>query len=104
MAPLMRGSMNPQGRREGALHGQDGGNDDVAENQDGEIGRRIIGAVMVECLAAARAGVLHLEVAPEERALAAGRAAPQGANQHRPPYIAPRTFSALLLHWHDVTL
>jgi hypothetical protein len=53
--------------------------EDVAHDQDGDIGRAIIGAVVVQFAAADRAAVAHSEIAAHHRALAAVRAAPMPA-------------------------
>ena len=53
---------------------------DVPDQQNRQIGRAVIRPVMVELLATLRAGIVHLQVAPEEMALAAG-----GAAMHQSP-------------------
>src|SRR5262245_23629397 len=67
--------MQPQRRREGALDGQDGADDHVAYDQDGEIGGRVVGAVVMEGLPAAGTRLPHLEIAGKQWSCAAGRTA-----------------------------
>ncbi len=45
----------------------------MAHDEDGEIGRRIIGPLVVQRLAATRAGIANLHECPEQLAPAAGR-------------------------------
>ena len=53
----------------------------MADDDDGEIGRRVVGAVMVQRLAARGALVGDLEIAAEHGALAASRAGELRASQ-----------------------
>jgi hypothetical protein len=46
----------------------------MADADDGEIRRRVVGALMMQRLAALGAMIGHFEIAPEHRTLAAGRA------------------------------
>ena len=55
----------------------------MTNDQDGEVGRTIVGPVMVKIFAADRAGIPHLEIAAEERPGAAIRATPPPAAQKR---------------------
>ena len=59
-----------------ALEGQHRSNDDVADDQDHEIGRQIIGAMKVEPLSALLAGGGGLEITGEHPARPAIRATP----------------------------
>jgi len=59
---------------------------DVTDQEEGEIGRRIIGAVVVELLAAMAAALGHLEIGGEERSRAAMRAAPEKSEPERAPH------------------
>jgi hypothetical protein len=47
---------------------------EVADDHDGEVRRRVVGAVVVQLLTAMGAGIDDFEIAPEHGALAAGRA------------------------------
>jgi len=66
--------MQPERGPVGHLHHEHPADHDVAHDHDGEIRRRVIGAVMVQLLAALGTGVGHLELAPEHGAGAAGGA------------------------------
>ena len=54
----------------------------MAHDQDGQIGRAVIGALVVQRLAADGAAFADLEIAAQERAGPAGRAATAPAAQH----------------------
>ena len=56
------------------LHGEDEAYNEVAHDHDGEVRRRVVGAVVVQLLTAMGAGIDDFEIAPEHGALAAGRA------------------------------
>src|SRR5690606_22142117 len=53
--------------------------EDVADDEDGDIGRQVVGAVMVQLLATGGTGIADLEVGAEQLAVAAARAAAAGA-------------------------
>ncbi len=55
----------------------------MRDDEDGQIGRAVIGAVMRQILGAGRAITAHREVTLEQAALPAGGAAPAPAAQHR---------------------
>ena len=67
----------------GHLHGEHQADHDVPDNDDGEIGRRVVGAMMMQLLAAMRAGVGHFQITPEHGPNAASRAFVRGTAQHR---------------------
>src|SRR5262245_6119219 len=75
--------MQPKRRPVGHLHGEHQANHDMADDDDGEIRRRIIGPVMVQRLATSGAGLSHLEIAAEHGAFAASRAGQPRASQQR---------------------
>ena len=75
--------MEPEGRPVGHLDYEHQAHHDVADNDDGEIGRRVVGAVVMQLFAAGGAGVGHLQIAPEHGTAAAGRAAQTRAAQER---------------------
>src|SRR5439155_17851491 len=62
----------------------------MPDDQDREIGRRVVGAVVMQGLTAHRARVTHLEVPPEQSTLAAAGAALREPTQHRAHEIARR--------------
>ena len=68
-----QGEMHPGRRRRRALQRQRAADDHVADDQDREVGRRVVGAMMVQLLPAAWAGVPHLEILAEQATLAARR-------------------------------
>ncbi|MCY1554595.1 hypothetical protein D9M68_911760 [compost metagenome] len=72
----------------GHIHMHHDGNQDVADDGDGDIGWEVVGAVQVELLAADIAIVRHLEVGPEHLALAAMRALAERATPHGLAYAA----------------
>ena len=63
---------------------------DVPDDEDREIRRRVVGAMVMQFLMAMRAGVGHLEKLREHRALAAGRTTHEEAAQHG---VTPRAIS-----------
>jgi hypothetical protein len=67
--------MHPIRRHKRHFQRQNQRYDDVAEQDDHAVGRHVVGAVMVQCLAAVRARFCDLEKAPEQASLAARRAA-----------------------------
>ncbi len=71
--------MEPQGRAVGYFHGQHQADHHMANNNDGEIGRRVVGALMMQRLAAMGAIVRDLQKAVEQGANTAGRAFEPGA-------------------------
>jgi len=73
--------MQPYRRPEGYFHGKHEADHDVADNDDGEVGRRVVGALVMQCLAAIGAGIGDLEITAEHGAGAAGGAAPRRASQ-----------------------
>ena len=52
----------------GHLHREHQADHDVADNDDGEIGRRVVCPMMMQLLAAMRAGVGDFQIAPEHGA------------------------------------
>src|SRR2546421_3066971 len=62
----------------------------MPDDQHGEIGRRVVGAVVMQNLAACRAGVANLEVLPEQPTLAATGTALRQPTQHRVHKVARR--------------
>ena len=89
--------MHPERRPVGHLHGEHKADHDVADNDDGEIGRRVVGAMMMQGLAAIGAGIGHLEVAPKHGALAAGGALMRRASEQRAEDRARARRSTLML-------
>ena len=75
--------MQPERRPVSHLHRQHEADDDVADDDDGEIGRSIVGPMVMQRLPAFRTMVRDFEVAPEHGALAASRAAKLGPAQER---------------------
>ena len=78
--------MHPIGRGEGDFDRERQRHHDVADDEDDEIGRRVVGAVMMQILAAGRALIGDFQERAEQLALAAIRAAAaqiRGARQHR---------------------
>lgn len=70
--------VHPVGRRIVGLHRQHGWDQHVSDDQDHDVGREIVGAMMMQLLAARIAAILHLEKGSEHPALAAaGTAAAQ---------------------------
>jgi hypothetical protein len=57
------------------FHRQHDRHQDVADNGDHQIGREVVGAMVVQFLAAMRTGVAHLQEFVKHAALAAGRTA-----------------------------
>ena len=55
--------VHPERRHQRLLHRQQAADHDVPDDHDGEVGRRIVGALMMQLLAAHRARVVHLQVA-----------------------------------------
>ena len=67
--------VHPVRRRKIGLHRQHGRNQQVADDEDHDIGGKIIGPMMVQLLAAHLAMILHLKKGAEHPSLAAARAA-----------------------------
>src|SRR5579883_3003472 len=76
--------------RENILGGEHAGDDDMADDQHGDVGRRVVGALMAQILAACRTARRDFEIGAEQTALAAIRAAPDEAAAHRLAEIARR--------------
>ena len=63
----------------------------MADDEDGEIGRTVVGGIAVEVVGAGRARCgIDLEVAPEQRAVAANGGSGQGAARHGFDHTLPR--------------
>jgi len=60
----------------------------MAHDEDRNIGRRIIGAMMKELLSAVRAAVIHLEVGVKDLSLATGGAETSQPLAYGPPRVA----------------
>jgi len=75
--------MRPVARRIGHLDVKRQRHDDVSDQHDRQVGREIVGAMMVERLAAMRAVLDHLGKGAEQPTLAARRAAAAKAAQQR---------------------
>src|SRR6185437_10348318 len=71
-------------RRHG-LARQDAGEDEMADDDECDIGRRIVGAVVIKLLAAGLATIDDLQIGAEDLAFAAVRAAAVQAPAHRAP-------------------
>ena len=69
--------------RPDVLGGDDAGDDEMADDQNRDVGRRVVGALRGEILAADRAGVVDLEIGAEQPPFAATRAAAGEAAPHR---------------------
>src|SRR5262245_46622190 len=63
----------PERRSVCHLHGEDEEYNNVADDHDGEVRRRVVGAVVVQLLTAMGAGIDDFEIAPGHGAFAAGR-------------------------------
>ena len=75
--------MQPKRRTIGHFHGEQQLEHHMADNDDGEIGRGVVGAMVMQRLAAIWALVGDLQIAAEQSSLAAGRAAKQRAAEDR---------------------
>ena len=76
--------MHPIGRREGNLDREHERHHDVTDNENDEIGRSVVGALMMERLSAGRAMIGHLQECAKQPAAAAMRAdAAQSASTKR---------------------
>ena len=71
--------VKPHGRAVGHLDGQNEAHHDMAHDDNREVGRRVVGAVMVQGLAAMGTIVRDLEVAAKQGSGTAGRAFQRGA-------------------------
>src|ERR1700735_3499808 len=70
-------------RRDHARH------DDMADDQHRNIGRRIVGALVMQVLGADRAGVDDFQISAKQAPLAAIRATLHQSAPHREPEVAP---------------
>src|SRR5262245_26887420 len=87
--------MNPEGRLAAvALEDQDQRHDDVADRENGEVRRGVVGAVWLQGQLAGRAVAAHLEEAREQAAGPAARAAAAPAAQQ----AGPKVWSAFPVH------
>jgi hypothetical protein len=86
----------PERRSVCHLHGEDEAYNDVADDHDGEVRRRVVGAVVVQLLTAMEAGIDDFEIAPEHGALAAGRAFLGRSTQQRGQHWAGADRSAVV--------
>jgi hypothetical protein len=75
--------MHPHRRLEPGLRRQDAISDEVPDKEDHEVGRKIVGPVMVKLASARLAPIRDLEEAAKETAIAAGRATAENAALHR---------------------
>ena len=94
------GEVQPGRRGRPLLEGEDAPDDEMADDQDGKVGRRVVGAVVVEGLAARGTGVPGLEVAAEQGPLAALGSALDEAAQHGPRQVARRMAGGGLVFDH----
>lgn len=74
---------------------QNAGNDDMADHEYGEVRRRVVSAMMVQCFTAMIAMIYNLEIGAEETTLAAGRALETGSTKHCAEHGWPRLGSGL---------
>src|SRR5262245_35638782 len=72
------------------MHGEHTADDEMSDNDNGEIGRGVIGTVMMQVLAAMGTCVGDLEVLPKQLTFAALRTALRKATPHGLHYIAAR--------------
>src|SRR5437016_9998388 len=96
--------MHPGRRGQSLLEREYAADNEVADDQDRKVGRRVVGAVVMQRLAAARAAVPDLEISPEQAALAAAGAALREAAQHRAHEIARRPGTCFIFdHDHEIS-
>jgi hypothetical protein len=79
------GPVHPNGRCIGALHPKHATNRDVAHDTDGEIGGRVIGAMMMQFLATCRTAISHLEERAKQSAFTAAWTPQPKPPAHRGP-------------------